>query len=76
VTPIRPSTTSLPQALPQSRPELRNAQRAFFEAAMGRAAPAEPAQPASRTERRPQGLDLTKPPEKILRPGSLLDIKV
>ena len=59
------------------------AQKAFFEAALGRAAaptgvqPAAPtgvSTPAAAPQRRP-GPD-AETPQKILRPGSLLDIKI
>lgn len=66
----------VPAALPQARPagDVRNAQRAFFEAALGRAgapelkvAPAEPLAP----------VDVSKvETQRYARPGSLLDIKV
>ena len=66
------------------------AQRAFFEAALGKAgAPTAQPQPAPtpavRAETMPQPaaqrvrtefVQPTEPPQKILRPGSLLDIKV
>jgi len=80
--PIRPNFP-LPVAQPRPvRPEARAAQRAFFEAAVNRAAapaasasaaPADPVRPvaaAARTTR-----DETQP-QRYLRPGSLLDIKV
>jgi hypothetical protein len=83
--PIRPNYP-LPVAQPRPvRPEARAAQRAFFEAAVNRAAatapaasaasagpvdPVRPAAAASRTVR-----DETQP-QRYLRPGSLLDIKV
>ncbi|MES2341105.1 MAG: hypothetical protein V4597_05465 [Pseudomonadota bacterium] len=79
--PIRPG---FPQtAQPIQRPEApRNAgQRAFFQAALGQQeAPtsAAAAQPTTRAEplgRIPTNLP-AEPPERILRPGSLLDIKV
>lgn len=55
------------------------AQRAFFAAAMGapvqaRAAP-EPTLQAP-VQRVPDPASLAEPPQKILRPGSLLDIRV
>ncbi len=58
------------------------AQRAFFDAAMGRAAaPAAPVaapEPVAAPIQRPlQATALTEePPKKILRPGSLVDIRV
>jgi len=93
---IRPP---LPNALPASpqgvTPQPRSAaQKAFFEAALGRAAPAQgPAQtqvPAKTTEAaaaiQPHATSVRdvplqvrpgdEPPQKILRPGSLLDIRV
>ncbi len=68
------------------------AQRAFFEAALGKASapqaqpqPAPAQAPVIRAETRPQPaaqrvqssfVQPTEQPQKILRPGSLLDIKV
>jgi len=78
VTPVRPPfpQTTGPGA---GRPDAaRNAaQRAFFQAALGQAqgvAPQGPA-PAPRAPRVPTNLP-AEPPARILRPGSLLDIKV
>ena len=76
--PIRPN--QLPVATPRPvRPETHAAQRAFFEAAVARAAapasakaePVRAAAPAARAIPEPE-------PEarRFLRPGSLLDIKV
>ena len=56
-----------------------SAQRAFFEAAFGRPAAAQataaPQAPAAPAQKVPVDLP-ADPPQKILRPGSLLDIKV
>jgi hypothetical protein len=92
-TPILPNAFPTPQAQPSPADAARSAaQRAFFDAAMGRsAAPAQTQAPAAtaapqaaifrpatmpvqRAEIRP-ALD-AEPPAKILRPGSLLDIRV
>jgi hypothetical protein len=80
LSPIRPNF-QLPVAQPRPvRPEARAAQRAFFEAAVNRApasAPASAAEPvrpvaaAARTTSEPGAQ-----PQRYLRPGSLLDIKV
>lgn len=82
---IRPPIFPTPQPPAQGAAPARNtAQRAFFEAAMGRpaAAPAQPqvqaqapAQPAAPVQRMPASLP-AEPPQKILRPGSILDIRV
>ncbi|WP_312161296.1 hypothetical protein [Phenylobacterium sp.] len=78
---IRPPIFPTPQPQAQAAAPVRNpAQRAFFEAAMGRpAAPAQqaqaPAQPAATAQRMPASLP-AEPPQKILRPGSILDIRV
>ncbi|HEX5378813.1 MAG TPA: hypothetical protein VFW47_09575 [Phenylobacterium sp.] len=87
-TPIRPGfQTPTPQA--PARPDAaRNAaQRAFFDAAFGKApgaaaapqtaqaAPAAPATTFPSAQRIPTSLP-ADPPTRILRPGSLLDIKV
>ena len=86
---IRPA---FPQAAPAQTaadlPSARNAQAAFFRAAMGpgAAAPAEAAPSAAifssirtATPTRPAELALGQPdrePPRILRPGSLLDIRI
>jgi hypothetical protein len=84
VTPIRPG---MPPAQPASSSGADAArlaaQRAFFQQAMGRpAATAAPAAaqtptpaPAMRTVELRPAVD-AEPPAKILRPGSLLDIRV
>jgi hypothetical protein len=82
-TPIRPGFQAPPQATQRPDAARNNAQRAFFQAAMGNAAaptatqaqftaPTPQAQP---TQRMPGPLP-AEPPTRILRPGSLLDIKV
>lgn len=82
---IRPPIFPTPQPQAQATaPARSNAQRAFFEAAMGRPAAASaqpqvqaqaPAQPAAPVQRMPASLP-ADPPQKILRPGSILDIRV
>jgi len=85
VSPIRPA--NLPVAQPAAAPARGDAarldaQRAFFQAAMnGAVAPkpaAAPAQPpavfAQPVQRLPD--PAAEPPTRILRPGSLLDIRV
>lgn len=57
---------------------IRNAQKAFFQAAMTQAQRPEPkpsAKPQSKTAA-PADLQETDRPQRYLRPGSLLDIKV
>ena len=78
---IRPPIfpTPQPQAQPTA-PVRSSAQQAFFAAAMGRpAAPpqvqAQPQAQAAPAQRMPASLP-ADPPQKILRPGSLLDIRV
>ncbi len=80
MSPIRPNFP-LPVAQPRPvRPDTRAAQRAFFEAAMTRtaasapAAPVEPVRPAAAAAR--TAPDASAQPQRYLRPGSLLDIKV
>jgi hypothetical protein len=77
---IRP-TNQLPVAQPRPvRPETRAAQRAFFQAAV---APTTTARPAASSEpvraaaaaARLTG-ESTEQPQRYLRPGSLVDIKV
>jgi hypothetical protein len=81
VNPIRPNglpQTSVPQR--PADPARLAAQRAFFEAALGKApaaataVAARPAQAAAPLQRTPD--PASAKPEKILRPGSLLDIRV
>lgn len=82
--PIRPSgMPAAPAASQVQRPDAARleAQKAFFELAMGRAAPAavqtaptDSAAVAARPQRTLQAS--AEPPAKILRPGSLLDIRV
>ena len=66
---------------PQARPDPTRAaaQRAFFQAAMGQTAgpglSARPAAEPQRAQKIPASLP-AEPPTKILRPGSILDIKV
>ncbi len=62
------------------------AQRAFFDQALGKAATPQAQAPAVRTETVPQPAAQpvrnttftasSEPPQKVLRPGSLLDIRV
>ena len=72
--PIRPNFPP-PATTPRPvRPEARAAQKAFFQAAVAptaaaRAEPVRPAAAASRTAAEGE-------PQRYLRPGSLLDIKV
>jgi hypothetical protein len=95
VTPIRPNAFPLPSAQPSPADAARSAaQRAFFDAAMGRsAAPASAAQASAQITAPSQAAVFTPstasaqrvdlrpapnadPPAKLLRPGSLLDIRV
>ena len=67
-------TSLVPQAQPVARTEaVRVAQRAFFEAALS-GAPSTPAVPA-RTAAASARQSATTP-DRILRPGSIIDIKV
>ncbi|THD50975.1 MAG: hypothetical protein E8A12_21790 [Phenylobacterium sp.] len=87
--PTQPASTSVAGAAADAA--RASAQRAFFDAAMGRAgAPTAPAAPQAasqtqaftpqtapvqRAEVRPTAIP-AEPPAKLLRPGSLLDIRV
>ncbi|MBC7167790.1 hypothetical protein [Phenylobacterium sp.] len=79
--PIRPQTPFPPQTPAPAQSGRTAAQRAFFQAAMGEApakaaaAPAEPAREAVRVQT-VRAETPAEPPTKILRPGSLLDIRV
>lgn len=89
---IRPPIFAAPQPQAQpAAPARSSAQQAFFAAAMGRpAAPQAPAaqpQAQARVQTQPQAQQAApvqripaslpaEPPQKILRPGSILDIRV
>lgn len=81
--PIRPQTPFPPQTPAPANTARTAAQRAFFQAAMGEAqapakaaaAPAEPAREAVRVQT-VRAETPAEPPTRILRPGSLLDIRV
>lgn len=81
-TPVRPNPAMLPpvQAQPAASPARLAAQRAFFQnavAAAGGPAPSAPVAPAPVAA--PQmhiAAPTGEPPARVLRPGSLLDIKV
>ena len=78
-------STVRPPIFPQAQvpgqgvqPSRNPGQRAFFEAALGKTAPqaqAVAAPAAAPAQKIPTSLP-ADPPEKILRPGSLLDIRV
>ena len=81
---IRPPIFPTPQPQAQPTAPARNsAQQAFFAAAMGRPAAAptqaqvqtQPQAPAGPVHRMPASLP-ADPPQKILSPGSILDIRV
>lgn len=85
MTTIRPTglpPTPAPTPQPRSDAGRLAAQKAFFDMIAGKAAPAaaaqtvaaEPASAASRAQRTAPAA--AEPPAKILRPGSLLDIRV
>lgn len=77
---IRPPIFPTSQQPAQSSSSARSAgQRAFFEAAMGRPAVAQTPAQENRAEAPVQKVPVNlpaEPPQKILRPGSLLDIRV
>ena len=80
MSPIRPNFP-LPVAQPRVRPEARAAQRAFFQAVNGPAGPAaaaprptEPVRPVAAATK--PATEQPAQPQRYLRPGSLLDIKV
>lgn len=88
VTPIRPNLppgvgqTQAPQPRPVDPARLA-AQRAFFAAAMGQtsasppaASPAEPATASATRQVEPAAAPSSSGAQRILRPGSLLDIRV
>ena len=74
--PIRPNLHPLVPTVRPVRPDVRAAQKAFFEAAVvpasaARQEPVRAAAAAKRGETQPE-----PQPQRYLRPGSLLDIKV
>ena len=77
--PIRPSNWPVvPAGLQRPDPKLA-AQRAFFAMAMGQAPRDAPADEPATTPRRTADLHIqlpTEAPQKILRPGSIVDIRV
>ena len=85
MSPIRPNFP-LPVPQPRVRSEAKAAQRAFFEAVNRPAGPATSAATAARTANEPvrpvaaagpaTAQDPGGQPQRYLRPGSLLDIKV
>lgn len=87
-TPIRPNAHFPPAAQPSGGDAGKlAAQRAFFEAALGRTgAPAAPAAPTPTASAQPVAAPTAAPraaaptateaPTRILRPGSLIDIRV
>ena len=66
---VPPPTPQLPTVRPQPASDVRAAQRAFFAAALGEAEaqPEPPARPAAAAPAEP---------DRVLRPGSIIDIKV
>jgi hypothetical protein len=73
--PIRPASWPIVPAAPQRTDARSAAQRAFFALASGAQTDEPEARPAAR---KPDlKIDIpTEPPQKILRPGSLVDIRV
>lgn len=81
--PVRPAIQPAPPVAPRPDAGRLTAQKAFFQAALGKAepaaAPAALAAPQARAEAQPATPATAapqEPPKKILRPGSLLDIRV
>lgn len=84
---ITPGLTTTTPTPPARNNQARAAQRAFFDAALGKtaaASPVSPVKPAQATAatassgvvgKVPSALP-AEPPSRLLRPGSLLDIKV
>jgi hypothetical protein len=84
---ITPGLTTTPPTPPVRNNQARAAQRAFFDAALGKTAATSPVSPvksvqattaaasSSAVGKLPSALP-AEPPSRPLRPGSLLDIKV
>ena len=68
---VPPPTPQLPTVRPQPAADVRAAQRAFFAAAMGEAQ-AQPEPPPRPAAAAPTAAE----PDRYLRPGSIIDIKV
>jgi hypothetical protein len=85
-TPIRPGAPNLPPQPSQAvDPAKLAAQRAFFQAALGKAgapqasaaaAPIAAAQPTAAAQPVQRATAPAEAPQKVLRPGSLIDIRV
>lgn len=75
---IRPDLPATPALRPDPGTAARSAQAAFFRAAMAQAAPAVTAQQTVQASPQVQTQAPTRPanPERDVRPGSLLDIRV
>lgn len=75
--PLRPNLTGQSPLQTPQRPAQSAAQRAFFQAAMSQAQPAaaQASPQAAPVHRVPTALP-AEPPQRVLRPGSLLDIRV
>jgi len=82
VTAVRPPIFPQPPQTPGPARDTRSAaQKAFFDLAMGKAAAAPQAAPSAAPSATPAALQRipdtdAEKPQKILRPGSLLDIRV
>ena len=89
MTPVRPTGASIPAAAPSPVDAARlAAQKAFFDAALGRAPGAAQPAPTAQVQTaavapRPASQHINRvpdpgdaPPARILRPGSLLDIRI
>ena len=77
--PIRPSNWPVVPSAPQRTDPRAAAQKAFFAMAMGQAPQEEaaPERPASQSRRPDLHIELpSEPPQTILRPGSIIDIRV
>ncbi len=75
---IRPDLPAVAAVRPEPGAAARSAQAAFFRAAMAQAAPEVTARQASQASPQVQAQAPTRPasPERDVRPGSLLDIRV
>lgn len=82
--PLYPPPAPRPQAA-RTDAQRTAGQMAFFEAAMGQAPAAARAQPQAQTQAQPPAVHVTRlssipepgeAPQKILRPGSIIDIRV
>jgi len=76
IRPYAPLAAPTQPARPAEAAVARAAQRAFFQAALNGAAPTAAVEPARAAARVTTNTALSEEPTRLLRPGSLVDIRV